>query len=159
MSCINYVLLKEKPEIPGHTGKLRPHLNARYLLVVEKLIRSLHEMEVLVVMHSVVEILGLLGRFEEPSGRPRQLIAVIRALVILRGVAYRHVIKAAVSVGELVQIPGVLETLGAIFRIHVPEDNARGCERGRCFASEIGTYSRSVANVRYKINNMITSRC
>jgi hypothetical protein len=93
----------------------------------------------LVMLHGVVQILGFCSRIVEPSSSPCQLVAIIRALVILLATGYRLVIKAAIGIGESVQILRVLQTLGAILGVDVPEDDARGRESGCRFAGEIGT--------------------
>lgn len=109
-------------------------------------------MEVLVVVHRVVEVLGVSGRLEEPNRGPCQLVAVIRALVISLGAAYRLVIKTAINIGESVQALRVLETLGAVLGIDAAEDDARGRESGSRFAGEIRTYDRLMANRIYYTN-------
>lgn len=111
-------------------------------------------MEVLVVMHRVVEVPRVSGRLEEPNRGPCQLVAVIRALVISLGTAYRLVIKAAINIGEFVQTLRVLETLGAVLGIDAAEDDARGRESGGRFAGEIGTCDRLVANRIYYMGAM-----
>lgn len=106
-------------------------------------------MEVLIVMHRVVEVFHVSGRLEEPNRGPCQLIAVIRAFVISLGATYRLVIKTAINVSEFVQILGMLETLGTVFEVDVAEDDARSRESGGCFTGEIGTYDRLSANKTY----------
>lgn len=96
-------------------------------------------MEVLVVMHRVVEVPRVAGRPEEPDRGPRQLVAVIRALVVSLGAAYRLVVETAMNVGEFVQVLRVLEAPGTILGIDAAEDDARGGESGGRFAGEIGT--------------------
>lgn len=103
----------------------------------------------LIVMHRVVEVFRVSGRLEEPNRGPCQLVAVIRALVISLGAAYRLVIKTAINVSEFVQILRVLETLGTVLGVDVAEDDARGRESGGCFTSEIRTYDRLLANKTY----------
>lgn len=102
------------------------HLDPCHLLVIEELVGSLFQVEVLIVVLRVLKVPGVVGGLEQPGSRPRQFVTVVCALVVLSRVLYGLVVQTPIGVRELVELASMLETFGAVGGIDGREDYARG---------------------------------
>lgn len=122
------------------------YLNASDFLIVKEFIRPLFEMKMLIMMFGLLEVHRVVRRFEQPERRPSQLVAVVSAFVIQGCSRDRFVIKAAISIGKLVQFLSVFQTFVAVFRI-VAAENYAGCSEGSSgFACEVRSQNNNDDN-------------